>query len=59
MPVPAAQAQPAAIELLRRQAVEQAMRKQADQARAKAKITYDAGFAPPKGAATPAATPAT
>lgn len=59
MPVPAAQAQPAAIELLRRQGVEQAMRKQADQARATAKITYDAGFAPPKGAAAPAATPAT
>jgi EpsD family peptidyl-prolyl cis-trans isomerase len=59
MPVSAAQAQPAAIELLRRQGVEQAMRKQAEQARAAAKITYDAGFAPPKGGATPAATPPT
>jgi len=55
VPVPAAQAQPAAIELLRRQGVEQAMRKQAEDARAKAKITYDNGFAPPKAGATPAA----
>lgn len=58
VPVSPQQAQPAAIELLRRQAVEQAMRKQAEDARAKAKITYDNGFAPPaKAGATPAATP--
>lgn len=51
VPVPSAQAQPAAIELLRRQAVEQAMRKQLDSARLIAKITYAPGFAPPaKGA---------
>ena len=55
VPVNAQQAQPAALELLRRQGVEQAMRKQIDQARASAKITYDAGFAPPKTGATPAA----
>ncbi len=48
-PVATQQAQPAAVELLRRQAVEQAMRKQADQARASAKIEYDPAFAPPKG----------
>lgn len=47
LPVPADQAQPAAIELLRRQAVEQALRKQVDTARASAKITYAPGFAPP------------
>jgi peptidyl-prolyl cis-trans isomerase C len=48
VPVPADQARPAATELLRRQAVEQAMKKQVDQARASAKITYAPGFAPPK-----------
>lgn len=52
---PAQQTQPAAIELLRRQGVEQAMRKQVEQARTSAKITYDAGFAPPKAGATPPA----
>lgn len=57
VPVPAQQAQPAAVEILRRQGVEQAMRKQVDQARANAKITYDAGYAPPpaKAGATPPA----
>ncbi len=54
-PTPAQQAQPAAVEIIRRQAVESAMRKQVEQARASAKITYDTGFAPPKaGATTPA-----
>lgn len=53
VPVSPQQAEPAAIELLRRQGVEQAMRKQADDARAKAKITYAAGFAPAKQGATP------
>ena len=51
MPVPADQARPAAVELLRRQTVEQAMKKQVDQARASAKITYAPGFAPPKAGA--------
>lgn len=51
-PTPAQQAQSAAVEIMRRQAVEAAMRKQVDQARASAKITYDAGFAPPKAGAT-------
>lgn len=54
-PVPAAQAQPAAIELLRRQTVEQAMRKQTDDARKAATITYADGFAPPKPPAGPPA----
>lgn len=51
-PTPAPQAQSAAVEIMRRQAVEAAMRKQVDQARASAKITYDTGFAPPKAGAT-------
>jgi EpsD family peptidyl-prolyl cis-trans isomerase len=50
VPVPAAQAQPAAIDLLRRQGVEQAMRKQVETARSTAKITYAPGFAPAAGA---------
>jgi len=55
LPVPNQQAQPAAVELLRRQGVEQAMRKQVEQARTNAKITYDTGFEPAKdGAKTPA-----
>lgn len=55
VPVSPQQAQPAAMELLRRQAVEQAVRKQVDDARKTAKITYEAGFAPPKAGATPPA----
>lgn len=51
MPVPVEQARPAAAELLRRQTVETAMKKQVDQARATAKITYAPGFAPPKSVA--------
>ena len=47
-PTPAQQAQPAAVEIMRRQNIEQAMRKQADQARASAKITYAPDFGPPK-----------
>jgi EpsD family peptidyl-prolyl cis-trans isomerase len=55
MPTPAQQAQPAAVEIIRRQAVDAALRKQIEKARASAKITYDTGFAPPKAnAATPA-----
>ena len=53
VPVPAQQAQPAAIELLRRQEVEQAMRKQVEQARAAATITYSPDVTPPRPAATP------
>ena len=48
VPVSTDQSRPAAVELLRRQAVEQAMKKQVDQARASANITYAPGFAPPK-----------
>jgi len=51
-PTPEAQARPAALELLRRQALGTAMQKQLDAARASAKVTYQPGFAPPK---TPAA----
>lgn len=58
VPVPPQQAQPAAVELLRRQAVEQAMRKQADQARAAAEIEYDPAFAPKGGAAAQGGAPA-
>ena len=47
VPVSPEQAQPAAIELLRRQAVELAMRKQADTARSSATISYAPGLAPP------------
>ena len=54
MPVPADQARPAAAELLRRQTVERAMRKQADDARASATISYAPGFAPLKAGAAPA-----
>jgi len=55
IPTPAQQAQPAAVDIIRRQAVEAAVRKQIEKARASAKITYDTGFAPPKpGAAAPA-----
>ena len=51
VPVPAGQAEPAAVELLRRQAVEQAMRRQVDQARSAATITYSPDVAPPKAGA--------
>ena len=54
-PVPAQQAQSAAIGLLRRQAVDEAVRKQIDQARKDAKIEYEPGFAPK---AAPASKPA-
>lgn len=53
VPVPADQAKPAAVELLRRQEVEQAMRKQLESARASAKITYAPGFAPPAKSTQP------
>lgn len=48
LPMVPEQARPAAAELLRRQTVEKAMRKQADDARAGATITYAPGFAPAK-----------
>ncbi|WP_277969473.1 SurA N-terminal domain-containing protein [Sphingomonas echinoides] len=51
-PTADAQARPAALELLRRQSLGNAMQKQLEAARASAKITYQPGFAPPK---TPAA----
>lgn len=47
-PTPDAQARPAALELLRRQALGDAMQKQLQAARAAAKITYQPGFSPPK-----------
>lgn len=53
VPVPADKARPAAMELIRRQAVEQAMRKQVESARANAKITYSPDVAPPKTGAPP------
>lgn len=56
-PTPGAQAKPAAIDLLRQQALGSAMQKQLDTARSAAKIDYQPNFAPPKktdGAGTPA-----
>ena len=47
-PTPEAQARPAALELLRRQALGNAMQKQLQAARSAAKITYQPGFSPPK-----------
>ncbi|MEG3123326.1 SurA N-terminal domain-containing protein [Sphingomonas sp. GB1N7] len=55
---PEDQAKPAALNVLRQQALADAMRKQVTKARAAAKIEYQAGFAPPAGAAAGAA-PAT
>lgn len=54
-PVPAQQATPIATQLLRRQALNQAMKKDLDAERAKAKIEYQPGFEPKKGAGAPAA----
>ena len=53
-PAPAAQFKPVATELLRRQAVTQAMGKALTDERAKAKIDYQPGFAPPAAAKAPA-----
>lgn len=53
-PTPEAQARPAALELLRRQALGEMMQKQLQAARSAAKISYQPGFSPPK---TPAAAP--
>jgi EpsD family peptidyl-prolyl cis-trans isomerase len=55
-PLPTAddQAKPAALNLLRRQAVTNAMRSAVEKARAGAKIDYQPGFAPPKNAPTTA-----
>lgn len=46
-PTPEQQAKPAALGLLRQQALAETMRKQLEAARAAAKIDYQAGFAPP------------
>lgn len=54
---PEEQAKPAALNILRQQALAEAMRKQVAKARAAAKIEYQPGFAPPPGAATPGAVP--
>ncbi len=56
VPVAEQQAIPAATQLLRRQEVEAAMKKDLDAERAKAKIEYQPGFAPPakKDASAPA-----
>jgi len=50
-PTPQAQVAPAATEFLRQQSLRQAMTKQLEDARRQAKIEYQPGFAPPKGAA--------
>lgn len=54
-PTPAAQARPAALELLRQQALGSAMQKQLEAARSAAKIDYQPNFAPPKKSNAPAA----
>lgn len=52
-PVDQQQATPVATQILRRKGVEEAMKKDLDAERAKAKIDYQPGFAPPAGKATP------
>jgi len=54
-PTPAAQTRPAALNILRQQALGAAMQKQLESARAAAQIQYQPGYAPVK---TPSATPA-
>lgn len=54
---PEDQAKPAALNVLRQQALAEAMRKQVAKSRAAAKIEYQPGFAPPPGS-TPGAAPA-
>jgi peptidyl-prolyl cis-trans isomerase C len=51
-PTPEQQAKPAALNLLRQQALAATMQKQVETARAAAKIDYQAGFAPPPKAAS-------
>ncbi len=51
------QAKPAAIELIRRQSVDKAMRKQLAGERSSAKIEYAPGFAPPPKPPTPVGAP--
>jgi peptidyl-prolyl cis-trans isomerase C len=55
LPTPDEQAKPAALNVLRQQAVATAMRAQLAKARAAAKIEYKPGFAPPPGSGTDAA----
>lgn len=50
------QATPAAVNLLRQQSLQEAMRKELDKAKAAAKIEYQPGFAPPKAPPAGAAT---
>lgn len=52
---PGDQATPAALNILRQQALAEAMRKQVAKARASAKIDYQPGFAPPPGSTSGAA----
>lgn len=63
IPTPDEQAKPAALNVLRQQALAAAMRKELERARAAAKIEYQPGFSPPKAApaapAEPTAMPAT
>ncbi|MFW2850468.1 EpsD family peptidyl-prolyl cis-trans isomerase [Sphingomonas sp. TX0543] len=54
-PVAEQQATPVATQILRRQAVEAAMKKDLDAERAKAKIEYQPGFEPPANKGAPAA----
>lgn len=48
VPTPDDQAKPAAVNLLRQQALSDAMRRELDKAKATAKVEYQPGYAPPK-----------
>jgi len=57
LPTPEDQAKPAAVNLLRQQALSEAMRKELDKAKGAAKIEYKPGFAPPKASVGGAGVP--
>jgi EpsD family peptidyl-prolyl cis-trans isomerase len=57
-PVTDAQARPVAAQMVRNAALSEAMRKRLEAEKAKAKIEYQRGFAPPAATPTPSATPA-
>ena len=57
VPTPEDQAKPAAVNLLRQQALSDALRKELDKAKGAAKIEYKSGFAPPKAPAGRAGSP--
>lgn len=56
-PVQGDQARPVAIQMMRNRSLSDAMKARLDAEKAKAKIEYQSGFAPPKPSATPSAAP--